>query len=284
MLLFTTNTLPYKENCDKIHCMANELNFESLIAELDVNTTSSDIGSYNIKELKMNDQRKIMNMSFKAIEIPARVYNIFNEFIKSSVSITDEDVKDVLSVFTVDIKPFILAKIRMLTLGDTYVDKRKKKSYTMNPITEEDVVSKIKPETITHNNIGITVAVPNLHIDNQYNNQLLLELSKFKKDISEEEYGKVADLYQMYEIYKFITEIKMGDKTFDFVNCPINKKSKIVNNLSPRVISAINEYIEKSKIAGENKIIATNPETNETIKLDVSTIFFENTARLTDNE
>lgn len=76
----------------------------------------------------------------------------------------------------------------------------------------------------------------------------------------------------------------MGDKTFDFVNCPINKKSKIVNNLSPRVISAINEYIEKSKIAGENKIIATNPETNETIKLDVSTIFFENTARITDNE
>ena len=284
MLLFTTNTLPYKENCDKIHCMANELNFESLIAELDVNTTSSDIGSYNIKELKMNDQRKIMNMSFKAIEIPARVSNIFNEFIKSSVSITDEDVKDVLSVITVDIKPFILAKIRMLTLGDTYVDKRKKKYYTMNPITEEDVVSKIKPETITHNNIGITVAVPNLHIDNQYNNQLLLELSKFKKDISEEEYGKVADLYQMYEIYKFITEIKMGDKSFDFVNCPINKKSKIVNNLSPRVISAINEYIEKSKIAGENKIIATNPETNETIKLDVSTIFFENTARLTDNE
>lgn len=264
--------------------MANELNFESLIAELDVNTTSSDIGSYNIKELKMNDQRKIMNMSFKAIEIPARVSNIFNEFIKSSVTITDENVKDVLSVITVDIKPFILAKIRMLTLGDTYVDKRKKKSYTMNPITEEDVVSKIKPETITHNNIGITVAVPNLHIDNQYNNQLLLELAKFKKDISEEEYGKIADLYQTYEIYKFITEIKMGDKSFDFVNCPTNKKSKIVNNLSPRVISAINTYIEKSKLAGENKIVATNPDTNETIKLDVSTIFFENTARLTDDE
>jgi hypothetical protein len=154
----------------------------------------------------------------------------------------------------------------------------------MNPVTEDSIVSKIKPETITHNNIGITVAVPNLLVDTQYNNQLLLELSKFKKDISEEEYGKVADLYQIYEIYKFITEIKMGDKTFDFVNCPINKKSKIVNNLSPRVISAINEYIEKSKIAGENKIIARNPETNETIKLDVSTIFFENTARLTDNE
>ena len=50
--------------------------------------------------------RKIMNMSFKAIEIPARVSNIFNDFIKSSVTITDETVADVLSKITVDVKPF----------------------------------------------------------------------------------------------------------------------------------------------------------------------------------
>jgi hypothetical protein len=264
--------------------MANELNLDSLIAELGDNITSTDLGSYNIKELKMNEQRKIMNMSFKAIEIPARVSNIFNDFIKSSVTITDETVADVLSKITVDVKPFLLAQIRILTLGDAYVDKRKKKTYTINPITEEDLISTVKPKTIQHNNISITVAVPNLLLDQTINNQLLLELGKFKKDISEEEYGKVADTYQMYEIFKYITEIKMGDNSFDFVNCPINKKMKIVNNLSPRVIGTINAYIEKAKHAGENDIIATHTTSGETIKLDVSTIFFENTAKLSDNE
>ncbi|MBO5827109.1 MAG: hypothetical protein J6R59_01325 [Paludibacteraceae bacterium] len=124
--------------------MANELNFESLLTELGENTTQTDIGSFRIKELKMSDQRKIMNMSFKAIEIPARVSNIFNEFIKNSVTITDENVPDVLNSITVDIKPFLLAQIRILTLGDIYVDKKKKKNYVINPITEESVVSKIK--------------------------------------------------------------------------------------------------------------------------------------------
>lgn len=264
--------------------MANELNFDTLLAELGENTTSSEIGSFNIKELKMNDQRKIMNMSFKAIEIPARVSNIFNEFIHNSVTFTDEVVNDVTRKITVDIKPFLLTHIRVLTLGDTYVDKRKKKAYTITPITEEDVLPKVEPESIQHNNITIDLAVPTLYTDTQINNQLLLELGKFKKDISEEEYGKVADLYQIYEIYKYITAIKIGDNVFDFVNCPANKKLKIVNNLSPRIISSINAYIERAKFAGENKITAVNAETNESIKLDVTTIFFENTARMTENE
>lgn len=283
MLLFTTKILPDKENYDKIRSMANELNFESLLTELGENTTQTDIGSFRIKELKMSDQRKIMNMSFKAIEIPARVSNIFNEFIKNSVTITDENVPDVLNSITVDIKPFLLAQIRILTLGDIYVDKKKKKNYVINPITEESVVSKIKQEVFTHNNIEIVCNVPTLNIDTNYNNQLLLELGKFKKDVSEEDYGKVADLYQTYEIYKYIKEIRMGESTFDFVNCPTNKKMRIINNLSPRIISAINGYIEKTKIAGETEITATDKESNDTIKLDVSTIFFENTARLTEN-
>lgn len=262
--------------------MANELNFEALLSELSENTTSTKLGFYNIKELKMSEQRKILNMSFNAIEIPARVSKIFNEFISHSVTVTDDIVRDILSYVTVDIKPFILAQIRILTLGDTYVDRKNKKVYTIDAISADDVMNPIEPISINYNNIEISVSVPTLQYDSSINNNLLFELSKFKKDISEEEYGKVADLYQIYEICKYISEIKMGDNVFDFVNCPINKKIKIVNNLSPRVISSINEYIEKSKEKGENKITATNHETNETIKLDVTTIFFENTARLSE--
>lgn len=262
--------------------MANELNFESLLTELSENTTTVELGCYKIKELKMSDQRKILNMSFNAIEIPARVSKIFNEFISSSVSITNEYVSDILSYVTVDVKPFILAQIRILTLGETYVDRKTKKVYRIDPITEDSVMKLIEPISINHNNMEINISVPTLKIDENINASLLIELGKYKKDISEEDYGKIADVYQIYEICKYISSISMGDKKFDFTNCPINKKIKIVNNLSPRVVSSINQYIEKSKENGENKITATNHETNETITLDVTTIFFENTTRLTD--
>lgn len=262
--------------------MTNELNFESLLTKLSENITSVELGCYKINELKMSDQRKILNMNFNAIEIPARISKIFNEFISSSVSISSDYIQDVLSYITVDVKPFILAQIRILTLGDTYVDRKDKKVYTIDPITDDSVMKLIEPVTINHNNMEITISVPTLKIDETINSSLLMELGKYKKDISEEDYGKIADLYQLYEICKYISTITMGDKQFDFTNCPINKKIKIVNNLSPRVVSAINQYIEKSKENGENKITATNHETNETIKLDVTTIFFENTARIID--
>lgn len=87
--------------------MKDELNFESLLAELGENTSSVVNGDFRFTELKMSDQRKIMNMSFNPIEIPARVAIIFNEYIKNSVSYND-DIADVSNSVTVDIKPFIL--------------------------------------------------------------------------------------------------------------------------------------------------------------------------------
>ena len=264
--------------------MTSELNFESLIAELGENVTKTSLGNMEFKELKMSDQRKIINMSFNPIEIPARVSNIFNEFIKNSVTFTDDYVPNVSDVITVDVKPFILTQIRILTLGDVFYDRKSKNVYTINPIKNEDVISSISPTSISYNNITIKLSVPTLTIDTQINNQLLNELSKFKKKLTEEEdYGKVSDIYQTYEIFKYITEIEMGGKVFNFADAPINKKMKIVNNLAPKIVSSINEYIESSKVKGEENIIATNSDGNETITLDVSTIFFENTARVSKN-
>lgn len=102
--------------------MSDELNFESLLSELDGNITTISKCGLKFNELKMSDQRKIMNMSFNPIEIPARVSNIFNEYIRNSVQF-ESDVVDVCNVLTVDIKPFILTQLRILTLGDNYVDR-----------------------------------------------------------------------------------------------------------------------------------------------------------------
>ena len=130
----------------------------------------------------------------------------------------------------------------------------------------------------------IRFCVPTIAKETSINNQLLLELGKFKKNLTEEDYGKVSDIYQVYEIFKYITSIESNGKSFDFSNCPTNKKMKIVNNLPHKVVMAINEYIEKTRTNSEDKIVAIHPETNESIKLDVSTIFFENTARSSNDD
>lgn len=263
--------------------MKDELNFESLLAELGENTVTIVNGGFQFSELKMSDQRKIMNMSFNPIEIPARVAIIFNEYIKNSVSYTD-DVADVSDIVTVDIKPFILTQLRILTLGDTYVDRQTKKVYKIKEIDSADLTSNIEPGFIEFNNMIIRFCVPTITKETSINNQLLLELSKFKKNLSEEDYGKVSDIYQVYEIFKYVTSIESSGKVFDFSNCPTNKKMKIVNNLPHKVVMAINDYIEKSRELAEEKIVAVHPETNEVIRLDVSTIFFENTARTSNND
>lgn len=261
--------------------MSDELSFETLLAELGDTSSSVSNGGYTFSELKMSDQRKMMNMSFNPIEIPARVANIFNEYIKKCVQF-DGDIGDVGEFITVDIKPFVLTQLRIVTLGDVYADRQNKKIYTINPIPHDSLISKIKPSFIEYNNLIIRFCVPTLNKETHINNQLLLELAKFKKNLSEEEYGKVSDIYQIYELFKYITEIESGDKVFDFANCPINKKMKIINNLPHKVVISINEYIESSR--RDNEIIAVNKDTGENIELDISTLFFENTARLGKNE
>ena len=100
----------------------NELDFESLLQEIGDNSNKVVKGEFEFTELTMQDQRKITNMGFNPIEIPARVSNIFNEYIRNSVQF-ESDVVDVCNVLTVDIKPFILTQLRILTLGDNYVDR-----------------------------------------------------------------------------------------------------------------------------------------------------------------
>ena len=59
-------------------------------------------------------------MGFNPIEIPARIENIFNDYIKVGVEIVDS-MTDVSDEITVDLKPFLIVQLRNLTLGDKYI-------------------------------------------------------------------------------------------------------------------------------------------------------------------
>jgi hypothetical protein len=260
--------------------MAKELNFESLLSELEGNISTITKGDYIFSELTMKEQRRILNMGFSPIEIPVRISNLYNDFISESVTLKD-DIIGALETITMDVKPYVMVQLRKITLGDFYVDSSGKK-YRIREVIDSDLKSKIEPKMIEFNNFILRLSVPNLVKDRIINGQLLVELGNFKKNLSDEDYGKVADLYNVYELFKYITEIELNGDIFDFEKCPVNKKMKIVNNLPQRVIYEINDYIDSVKQHEEKALEAINDETGETTTMDMTTLFFTKHAKNTD--
>lgn len=245
--------------------------------ELSENNDTVIKGSYTFHELTMKEQRKILNMGFNPIEIPARIENIFNEYIKVGV-ISNDSIADILDEVTIDLKPFMIVMLRNLTLGNLYVDSNDNKTYTLYDVTDEDLSNPIEPEIIKFNNFIIRLEVPTLAKDSSVNGQLLVELGNFKKNLTESDYGKVADLYQVYELMKYITEIELNGQVFNFERCPVNKKNKIINSLPQKVVGKINDYIEKVKIKEEKALTMVDSEGNTKVG-DISTLFFVRNAR-----
>lgn len=256
----------------------NDLDFESLIAGLNNGSDTVTKSRFKFRELTMKEQRKILNMGFNPIEIPARIENIFNEYIKVGVEIID-DINDVCEEVTIDLKPFLIVQLRNLTLGDKYIDSQSNVAYTLYDVKDEDLDVVIEPEMITFNNFIIRLAVPTINKDSSVNSQLLVELGNFKKKLTEDDYGKVADLYQVYELMKYITEIELNGQVFDFERCPVNKKNKIINSLPQKVVGKINDYIEKVKANEEKALTMIDEKTGESKLADMSTLFFVRNAR-----
>ena len=78
---------------------------------------------------------------------------------------------------------------------------------------------------------------------------------------------------------KFITEIELDGNVFDFEKSPVNKKMKILNSLPQRVISEITDYVESVKALEQKALTAVDELTNETIEVEMSTLFFAKNAR-----
>lgn len=259
--------------------MAKELNFESLLSELEGNISTVTKGDYVFSELTMKEQRRILNMGFSPIEIPVRISNVYNDFISEAVTLKD-DIVNANEVITMDVKPYVMVQLRQLTLGDTFIDSTGKK-YRIRQVTAADLKAKVDPKMIEFNNFILRLEVPTLVKDRMVNGQLLVELGNFKKTLSDEDYGKVADLYNVYELIKYITEIELNGDVFDFEKCPVNKKMKIVNSLPQRVINEINEYIDSVKEHEDKALEAIDDETGEITTMDMTTLFFTKHARNT---
>ena len=254
--------------------------FENILAELKNNTKETVKGNYNIKEITLKQQRKILNGGFEAVEMPAKMANIYNDFIRESV-VRNDTMVDILQVATVDIKPFLLIELRRNTFGDTYIgdkdeeDEVENKQYKLYEPVESDFESSIKPTKVKFGNITIKLDVPTLEKDGKYNSLLLNSaLSQFKKKkVDDSNLGQIADSYQLYEMMKYISTIIFNNVEYDFDKVPMAQKMKFLDMISPTIVNSINKYIKKIK-KSEDKAYKAVSDDGDEIKLDINTLFF----------
>ena len=177
------------------------LTFDNLINELKNNSKQLQIGPYIFKELSHKQQRRILNGSFDAVEIPAKLANIYSDYISESVYKND-DLVDLSRIITLETKPYFINVLRTVSFGNKYYSKGEE--YELYQVKPEDLVPNAKPHTIVANKFKINLEVPTLFDDERYNNLLSNALAphKKKKSIRDVNVGSVTDLYQVYELLK----------------------------------------------------------------------------------
>lgn len=265
--------------------MKNEgLTFDHLLNELKSNSKESVKGEYTFKELTLKQQRKILSASFDAVEVPAKLANIYSEYLSESV-FSNEDMIDMSKEVTLETKPFFINELRCVSLGRLYYEKGE--AYELYEVEPEDLVPKAKPKAIVANKFIINIAVPTLQEDAKYNNLLINALAPYKKkrDINQINVGSVTDLYQVYELLKYIVSFEFNGEVYVFNRYSIQDRIKFINNLAQVTINEIKDYIKTYvKSSEERAMKAISAETGNAITADINALFFSSTTDKKDSE
>lgn len=260
------------------------LTFDNLINELKNNNSQLVKGTFTFKELTHKQQRKIISGNFDAVEIPAKLANIYSEYLSESVYHND-DPADLSKIITLETKPFFINVLRTISFGNIYYIKGE--PYELYDVKPEDLYPKAQPKKIIANKFTINLAVPTLYDDLRYNNLLINALNPYKKkrSINDINVGSVTDIYQMYELLKYISSFEFDGQIYHFNQYSIQDRIKFLNNLSQITIEEIKEYIKENVKKAENVALeATSSTTGEKIIADINTIFFSTTTRKEDSE
>ncbi len=260
------------------------LTFDTLLNELKNNNAELVKGDYTFKELSHKQQRKILSGSFDAVEIPAKLANIYSDFLDESV-FCNNDVIDLTRVITLETKPYFINTLRTVSFGPLYYSNGKE--YELYEVKPEDLVSKAPKKTIVANKFKINLEVPTIFDDGRYNNLLINALGPYKKrkSINDLNLGSVTDLYQIYELLKYIVSFEFNGDTYRFNQYSIQDRIKFLNNLSSGTIDEIKEYIkEYVKKPEEIALSAVSPTTGEKITADINRIFFSSSIHKEESE
>lgn len=256
--------------------------FENILAELKNSATETVKGNYVIREITLKQQRKILNGGFEAVEMPAKLANIYNDYIRESV-VRNDSMVDISQVVTVDIKPYLLIELRKNTFGDIYYgdgdedEEVENKEYKLYEVTAKDLESAIKPVKVKFGNVTIKLDVPTIEKESKYNSLLISTgLSSFKKKkIDESTLAQVADVYQLYEMMKYISTIVFDGVEYDFDKVAMAQKMRFLDMISPTIVNNINKFIKKVK-KSEEKAFKAIADDGDEITLGTRNLFMNN--------
>lgn len=249
-----------------------EFSFDDILEEIESVSKEIECGPYRVTELTMQHQRKSYTTSLEPVEAPLRTYKLFNEYIRENVTPT-ESYGDVSDIVDVSERPYLINLLRVATLGREY--KNGEKTYNLYEVTENDFNIADKTMIFACGSMDIRLDYPSLSKEDRINDQLSTALGPFKKrNLNDEDYGKIADLYNLYEIMKYLTSVTKDGNEILFDNLSLNNKKKFIDKLPIRYVEIIGEFIAKVKEHETKCFTAVNiADVNDTIDVDLTSIF-----------
>lgn len=250
-----------------------EFSFEDILDELQSSSNEIECGPYTIKELTMHHQRKNLTAGMEPVEAPLRLNKLFNEYIIENVTSTS-DYGEIGDIVDVSERPYLINLLRKATLGSEY--KEGEVVYMMYDVTDDDFNNiGEKSTSFECGSLVINLEYPSLNKDNRINDLLSDALKPFKnRRLTDDDYGKITDIYSLYEIIKYIFSIEKNGETIEFDTISIANRKKFIDRLPLRYIDIIGDFMKTVKDHEVKCFTAHNPEKEtETVEMDINTLF-----------
>jgi hypothetical protein len=253
-----------------------EFSFDDILEEIASNSKELECGPYIVKELTMHHQRKNLTAGLEPVEAPLRTNKIFNEYICENVEST-ESMGDIADIIDVSERPYLINLLRKVTLGDEYKQEEKdgEVTYRLYEVKDDDFNIEEKTVSFECGSMTIHLEYPTITKDNKINDQLSIALGPFKRrTLKDEDYGNIADLYNLYEIMKYIAIIEKDGNEIEFDTLSISNKKKFIDKLPIRYIEQIGNFISKVKEHETKSFTAVNvSDPSDEIQIEAASLF-----------
>jgi hypothetical protein len=242
-------------------------NIKDLVLELQ-NINNNDITAIKIpstgkickfKSITVKQHKDIIKCALDGIEGSIRLNSIFNSIIK-------ENSVEPISFKLFD-RNYILVQLRKANVGP--IIKIDNIEYDLNELPSNVTISTDKSNTLSYQNISVTIEIPTLDFENQVIERCLSEIAKTKNETKQE--NDYITTLLTYEMIKFVDTIKIDDTLIDLKQYNISERKSILDNIPLKLNNDIIEYIASYKGAEQKNFCF-----NENIELTIDASFLTN--------
>lgn len=234
--------------------LLNSISEEHLTHKVRVLSLGKEI---NIKQLKTKQQKTILNTALGSMSSVLKLN--FNQDLYK-ILLENCESKEIVDSLTLFDRMYIILALRS-HMSDmiSVTEEEETEDFSLNEILssfEDYVHPSSETVKIEKNNliIELEVDVPNFKLEMEY----LSAMPSFKnKDSEENSFKNIVSETYIYEISKFIKNIKIGGKDLGYNTMGVNQKYSIVENLPASAAQAILLKINEWKRELNKKLTVT---------------------------